>query len=590
MKLKNRILPFYQAIPKLLLFQFVSFIILSLVTWGISALCSLLLGLSGKAAVTSGDLGYLFTHWQGYVIIFLVLLLVLSYIAIELNALLLYCSELMDTDKPSVWQCIKGGFAALKKYRCRHGILLILYAVFLAPILGFGFSISLTGTFYIPRFIMSVIASKPLLLTAVIVVLLILTVFIILNCFILHGALLNGMTLGEAGAVSQKLVKRNWKNFIPEMLCFIGLTLLATAILAAVFSGLPLLIVSALPMKEPVLLFWEIFFCSLLLAVLLFMILMGLSFLMIKLSVLYKKYQTDGAWHYREKEKKRHPFVIMAGILVLIVCVLFSGYGAAHFDEVFRTQITAEIIGHRAGGSDAPENTVKGIEVAYEFGAAGSEIDIQRTLDGYYVVNHDADFSRVAGVDKTPAEMTLAEVKELRVDGEPVPTLEETLEAARDKVVLFVELKGDTADEQMADDAARIIKEMGMEDQTVLISLKYDLLEYIERKYPEMLTGYLAFISFGRIEDTPFDYLALEEEISTDDTIRAIHDKGKMIMVWTVNEEDDIEYFMTGDADAIITDSVKLAGEIKEKLSERDPLEIILQKMLSFHNLIMTEK
>lgn len=49
-------------------------------------------------------------------------------------------------------------------------------------------------------------------------------------------------------------------------------------------------------------------------------------------------------------------------------------------------------------------------------------------------------------------------------------------------------------------------------------------------------------------------------------------------MVWTVNEEDDIEYFMTSDADAIITDSVRLSGEKKEQLSKRTPLEIILQK------------
>ncbi|MBQ3330190.1 MAG: hypothetical protein IJG87_03320 [Ruminococcus sp.] len=211
----------------------------------------------------------------------------------------------------------------------------------------------------------------------------------------------------------------------------------------------------------------------------------------------------------------------------------------------------------------------------------GCEIDIQRTSDGYYVVNHDADFKRVAGVEKTPNEMTLEEVKKLRVDGEPVPMLEEMLDASRDKAILFVELKGETADNQMADDTVRIIKEKGMEDQAVLISLKYDLLDYIEQKYPEMLTGYLAFISFGQIEDTPFDYLALEEEISTDETIAAIHNKGKKVMVWTVNEEDDIEYFMTSDADAIITDSVKLAGDIKKRLSERTPLEIILQKAYS---------
>ena len=162
--------------------------------------------------------------------------------------------------------------------------------------------------------------------------------------------------------------------------------------------------------------------------------------------------------------------------------------------------------------------------------------------------------------------MTLEEVRQLRVDGEPVPTLEEMLYASRDRVTLFVELKGETADERMADDAVRIIKEMGMEKQAVLISLKYDVLAYIEENYPEMKTGYLAFFSFGNIENIPFDYFALEEEISTAEAIEAIHDKGKKVMVWTVNESDSIEHFLLSSADTIITDQVKESLKIKAEL------------------------
>lgn len=148
MKLKNRILPFYQAIPKLLTFQFVSFILLSLLTWGISALCGLLLGLTGKTAVTSGDLSFVFTHWQGYVMIALILLMVISYVAVELNALIIYGAKLLDGEKPSVWQSVLDGFSAMKKYLNLRGLVIVLYAVVLAPILGLGFSLSLTSSFY----------------------------------------------------------------------------------------------------------------------------------------------------------------------------------------------------------------------------------------------------------------------------------------------------------------------------------------------------------------------------------------------------------------------------------------------------------
>ena len=124
MKLKNRILPFYQAIPKLLTFQFVSFLVLGLITWGVSLLCGLLLGLSGKAAVSSGDLGFLFTHWQGYVMIALLLLTAVIYVAVELNALIIYSAKLLNGEKPSVWQSIRGGFASLKKLMNMRGIVI----------------------------------------------------------------------------------------------------------------------------------------------------------------------------------------------------------------------------------------------------------------------------------------------------------------------------------------------------------------------------------------------------------------------------------------------------------------------------------
>ena len=578
MKLKQRFQPFLQAIPQLLLFQFVSTVILSLVTLGISVLGSLLLGLSGKAAVTSGDLSFLFTRWQGYVMILLLLAMVTIYVAVELNALIIFCNKILNGEKPNVWLCIKEGFVGLKKFLSLRGVVIILYAVVLAPIFGLGFSISLTQNFYIPKFIMSVIEATPLFLTAYIIVGVLLTVVAFVYCFILHGALLDGMTLKEAGVKSRELFKKNWKNLLVELLIFFLLAVLVAAALILICGVLPLLIVQLIP-AGPVQLFFDIFFCVVILLISTIAAYSYVSLLMIKLTALYKKYTSEGEeWTYQPREKKRHPVVIALIALLLVFACGFSVYALNNYEYFFKTNVEGHIVAHRAGGVEAPENTVKGIETAVEYGAFGAEIDIQRTSDGYYVVNHDADFERVAGVAKAPEEMTLAEVKELRVDGEPVPTLEEMLDASRDKTILFVELKGATADNQMADDAVRIIKEKGMQNQAVLISLKMDILEYIEEKYPEMQTGYLAFASLGSIEDTPFDYLALEEEISTDETIEAVHAKGKKIMVWTVNDEEDIEHFMLSDADAIITDSVKLSGEVRERLSNRSPIEIIMQQ------------
>ena len=548
MKLKTRLQPFIQNTPGLLLLNLISSLILLLINQLLHSLSKVMLGLSGRVTISSGDFTFLFTSWQGWLLIILGLATVLLYVAIDVNAQFIYCGQLLSGEKPSILKSFGQGFFSLKEYLDPRGPIVILYLTLLSPVIGLGFSISLTRSFYIPKFISAVIENNPLYFTGLIVLTLALLTFAVIHCFILHGVLLGDQSMKESGSASRKLLRRNWKNFIWEMIrYFLTIAVISVVGMLTLFV-IPIYVAELLPVSENISLFITMWF-SLLSA--LFVILQYLlcpSYLLMKTILLYKKYTAEGEWAYTAKAPRgRFMIPVVSGVLLLILSV-FSVLGVAYADDVFPSEIKPQIVAHRAGGKEAPENT--------------------------------ATFQRVAGDPRKSYEMTLEQVKQLRVDGEPVSTLEEMLEASRDKLILFVELKGETADRQMADDAVRIIKEMNMADQTVIISLKYDVLAYVEEKYPEMETGYLAFFSFGDIENTPFDYLALEEEIATPGAIDAIHDKGKKIMVWTVNDEDDIESFLLSDADMIITDEVKMSLEMKERLQNRDTADRIMDMIM----------
>ena len=181
-----------------------------------------------------------------------------------------------------------------------------------------------------------------------------------------------------------------------------------------------------------------------------------------------------------------------------------------------------------------------------------------------------------------PEDMMLEEIRKLSVDGEPIPTLEEILEASKGKMILFIELKGNTADQQMADDTVRIVKEYGMEDETVLISLKYELIDYIETKYPEMQTGFLTFASFGDTALLNCDYLALEEESATADSIAAVHKQGKKVLIWTANKKGSQRYFLCSSADAVITDNVTQATEVLNEIHNRSDIRRIIDRIKEF--------
>lgn len=369
------------------------------------------------------------------------------------------------------------------------------------------------------------------------------------------------------------------KKFFLEMLRFF-LVFLAVFAAAFVITAIITFLSLFLQIPENVLIPITVFSLSLISCVMLIFVFMTMPLLMLKLTSLYLDFKSEGEWRYEKRENRKSPVVIVTAIVLVLLICLTTVSVSCFYNELFPGKVTTGFVAHRAGGSEAPENTAAGLDVAYKMGASGGEIDIQRTSDGSCIVLHDNTFSRVAGVDKKPSEMTLEEVKQLRVDGEPVPTLEDMLDASHGRLTLYVELKGETADKQMADEAVKIIKDRNMTDETVIISLKYDLIDYVESTYPEMNTGFLAFASFGDTAELNCDYLALEEETAAVDTINSIHSYGKKVLVWTVNDDEDIEEFIQSGADELITDNLSGVKEIIEELDNQTPMERIVYGVL----------
>lgn len=95
---------------------------------------------------------------------------------------------------------------------------------------------------------------------------------------------------------------------------------------------------------------------------------------------------------------------------------------------------------HRIDKS-TPENSVAAFEHAARIGY-GIEFDVHITADGELVVFHDDDTGRVCGVPGRVEDMSLAELRELKLCGTQygIPTLAEALEAAHG-APLIVELK-----------------------------------------------------------------------------------------------------------------------------------------------------
>ncbi len=578
-QIQHKLKPYLQALPDMIIYQIATKALLGVWVFFLGKVFQFLLKSSGKVAVTSGDYQFLFTTWQGWIILLLGFGSLFLYVAFDINCMIILSRELVNGRKCPLKKCVKEGFSSIRKLFNIRGILVVLYIAFVSPILGTGISISLTKGLYIPTFISAFIKDSVLYSAlAGFAALLFLSVGIA-NLYILHGIFIDDLPVGEAGKQSSAIIRANWKDYLKQnILCLltIGGTI---AGIAVVFLFIPLKLISILPLPGSVSRVLIIIFVIAGVVISALIDLVCIPMYIMKMTQLYYSYKQGREFECKEIYREKHGSHKWVAAIATIAVILIVFLTNEHFDELFPLESNVAIIAHRGGGDEGKENTLSGLDAAWKLGAYGSEIDIQRTKDGYYVINHDNSFKRVAGDKRKPKDMTLKEIRQLSIDGEPIPTFEEMLRASKNKLVLFAELKGSTADQKMAEDVVRLIKEYGMEDQCVAISLKYDVIDYIETKYPEIQTGFLTFATFGKTAALNCDYLALEEESASTDTVRAIHMEGKKALVWTANEKGSQRYFLCSQVDGIITDKVSQARELVEELKKRNDLDRMIDKV-----------
>ena len=576
--IREKLRPYTQALPDILNYQIATKIVIAVWLFLLGRIFQALLKSSGRVAVTTGDWKFLFTTWQGILILLLGLVSLFIYVAFDLNSKIVLSRNLISEQKETLEDTIKEGFFSVGKLINLRGLLTVIYIALIAPIVGIGVSISATENLYIPTFISSVIEGSVLYSALAGIAVLVFLSIGIANLFILHGVIIDGLSIREAGKQSRALVHANWKDYIKQNLLFVLMIIGSLTGMAIICLFIPLKLITLLP-AGAVSRFLTVLFVTAGTIISMLTALLGIPLYILKMTQLFYSYKQGKEFEFTEIKRDK-PIRYKKGIIALLIILITAvTVMYSQFDQFFPLETNVRIIAHRAGGTEGRENTLSGLETAWNAGAYGSEIDIQRTKDGYYVLNHDGTFKRVAGDNRRPEEMTLREVKRLSVDGEPVPTFEEMLISSRGRMVLFTELKGNTADKQMADDAVKLIKQYRMEDECVLISLKYDVIDYIETAYPEMQTGFLTFASFGKTAELNCDYIGLEEESATSDAIKAIHDEGKKVLVWTANEAGSQKHFLCTKADGIITDNVSQAVRLATELEQRSDLDRMIDKI-----------
>lgn len=271
--------------------------------------------------------------------------------------------------------------------------------------------------------------------------------------------------------------------------------------------------------------------------------------------------------------------------LSLIAIIAAGGIGTAFLViETDPPQHEILNIAHRANAGGAPENSLAALEESIRAGAHMAEIDVQLTADGTVIVIHDADFMRVAGDSRAVADVTYDDISDLRLltdrdfpdESLIIPTLEEYIDAARDRIGLMIELKYYGYDPALAEETIRIIRDQGVEDQVLLMSLSMRGVQQVNDLAPDLNNGYVSAVAAGDLVRLPVDFLAINQQNVSPQIITGFTRRQLPVYAWTVNRSSDMIRAIESGVSGLITDEPQLATEIIGEMNELTRAERLL--------------
>ena len=211
-----------------------------------------------------------------------------------------------------------------------------------------------------------------------------------------------------------------------------------------------------------------------------------------------------------------------------------------------------KMVAYRGVSGLERENTCAAFVAAGNRSYFGVETDIHRTADGRYIVFHDDNLTRLLGDGRVVEEMRFDELRALRLtdlDGNArwdllLPTLEEYVHICKkyDKDCVL-EIKNHFEPEDI-DNVIAIIRGIGWLERTIFISFDLPNMICIRERLPQQRAQYLVStfgddlldILTGHHLDLDIKYSSLSAE-----QVRACHEAGIQVNVWTVNEAADAE-------------------------------------------------
>ena len=234
-------------------------------------------------------------------------------------------------------------------------------------------------------------------------------------------------------------------------------------------------------------------------------------------------------------------------------------------------------LAHMGGRGEAAENSAAAFANAASLGYRHLDIDLQTTSDGVLVAHHDETLERLTGLAQPVAELSWAQVAELRLaDGQPLARFDELVETHPD-ALWNIELK----DDRSIEPTVELIRSRAMGERVCLNTFNDLRMRRIRRAAAGLGSAYSTPIAVtlwlkaaSLVPFLPFRTSAQSTQAPVRDRGVRVLDRrfvkrakraGLVVIVWTINDVDEMQRLLDIGVDGILTDNPTTLKELLDR-------------------------
>ena len=532
--------------------------------WIIARIFQLALTLAGEEYLDKNNILSILINPYSFVILNILILIVAFFMFIEFSILTFTIYGQLTDRQYSFKNILNNAWKKTKNLAGFQTLFFIVYFLITIPTINLGVKSVIAKNLFIPKFI-----SNEIMKTT--------SGFIIWGFIMLILAYINLrliFTLPLTAVGDEKIldsIKRSWeltKTGKRKLLFTIGLFEIIYLIIAGSLTALITIICIYLDGDGNNPLVQTIFFSSISALVFFLGVISKVTVITSLITILIDHNEiSEELVNNLNENKKKSSFAITFTMIIIIIATIINGF------NIYGNGVNKNIetIAHRGYVAKGVENSIEALEGAAKAGADYVEFDIILTKDNKFIVMHDYNLKRLAGINKRVQDMNFDEIVGLQIkQGDytsKIPSLEEFVTKAKElNMKLVIELKPHGAEpSNYIDILINEVKRLKLENYKFM-SLNPKVVEELETKAPNLETGYVIPLQFGNFSKSNVDFFVIEDFSYQDSLVEQAKRQNKKVFVWTINDSALITKYLRSPANGIITDEPELVKEEKDIL------------------------